>query len=178
MASATNVRTSFRTVMDCLPSIMYCTEAFSASCPVTQYLETSVSAAKASAIARAVPSLGARMNTSPLSSALAAVRLASARFLATLKSQLVVTCPMILPISSRVNVALSCNATASEEFLITKVPSAILGCNTFQAPSKNRKALLSDDAPAYRYRGRPVPAALSTRYCAWAAPTDTLSKVT
>ena len=53
---------------------------------------------------------------------------------------------------------------------MTKVPSAILGCSTFQAPSKNRKALLSEAAPAYRYSGLPVPVALSIRYwaCAFA----------
>ena len=99
---------------------------------------------------RAVPSLGAAMKTVPLSAALAAVRLASARFLATLKSQLVVTWPMILAISSRVSLALPWRATASLEFLMTKVPSAILGCSLFQAPSKKRKALLSEAAPAYR----------------------------
>ena len=49
-------------------------------------------------MARAVPSFGARMKTLPLSAALAAVRLASARFLAVLKSQLVVIWPMILAI--------------------------------------------------------------------------------
>src|SRR6185436_15097625 len=112
-----------------------------------------------SAIARAVPSFGARINTLPLSAAVATVRLDSARLLAVLKSQLVVICPMILACSSRVNVALSCKATASLEFLITNVPSAILGCNTFQAPSKNRKALLSEAAPAYRYNGLPEAAA-------------------
>ena len=47
---------------------------------------------------------------------------------------------------------------------MTKVPSAILGCSTSQAPSKKRKALLSEAAPAYRYSGLPVPVALSTRY--------------
>ena len=39
-------------------------------------------------------------------------------------------------------------ATASLEFLMTKVPSAILGWRTFHAPSKKRKALLSEEAPA------------------------------
>ena len=129
-------------------------------------------------MARAVPSFGARMNTSPLSSAVVAVRFASARFLASLKSQFVVTWPMISAISSRVNSALSCRPSASLEFLITNVPSAILGCKTFQAPSKNRNALLSVAAPAYRYSGLPEPEALSTRYWAWAAPTAMLSKVT
>ncbi len=46
------------------------------------------------------------------------------------------------------------------EFLITKVPSAILGCSTLQAPSKKMKALLSEAAPAYRYSGLPVPLGL------------------
>jgi len=62
--------------MDCLPSMMYWMEAFSASWPVIQYSVTSPSAAKASAIERAVPSLGATMKTSPLSAAVVAVRLA------------------------------------------------------------------------------------------------------
>src|SRR5512145_121919 len=129
-------------------------------------------------MARAVPSLGAAMYTVPLSAADAAVKLASARFLAVAKSQLVVTWLMILDISSRVRVALSFSASASLEFLMTNVPSAILGCNLFQAPSKNRKALLSVGAPAYRYRLLPVPVALSIRYWPQASPTATLSKVT
>ena len=58
------------------------------------------------------------------------------------------------------------------------VPSAIFGCKTFHAPSKNRKALLSLAAPAYRYNGLSVPSALSTRYCACASPTAMLSNVT
>ena len=90
------------------------------------------------------------MNTSPLSSAAAIVRLDSARFLAVLKSQLVVIWPMIWACSSRVRSALSWRAMASLEFLTTKVPSAILGCRTPQAPSKKMKALLSEAAPAYR----------------------------
>ena len=83
----------------------------------------------------------------PLSAAAAWVRLASARLLAVLKSQLVVVWPMILDSSSRVSVALPCSAMASEEFLMTKVPSAILGWIFSQAPSKKMKALLSVAAP-------------------------------
>ena len=49
--------------------MMYWTEAFSASWPVTKYFVTSLSAAKASAMERAVPSFGARMKTVPLSAA-------------------------------------------------------------------------------------------------------------
>src|SRR5688500_9601537 len=128
---------------------------------------------------RAVPSFGATMKTVPLSAAAAAVRLDSANVLAVLASQLVVIWPMILPISSRVSVALSWRATASLEFLMTKVPSAILGCSLFQAPSKNRKALLSEAAPAYRYRLLPVVApACSLRYVPQDSPTATLSKET
>src|SRR5512135_2642678 len=96
---------------------------------------------------REVPSLGARMKTLPLSAAVAAVRLAWARFLATSNFQSVVIWLMILPSWSRVSVALDWRATASLEFLMTKVPSAILGCKTLQAPWKNRKALLSEAAP-------------------------------
>ena len=99
-------------------------------------------------MARAVPSLGARMKTLPLSAAVVAVRLASARFLAVLKSQLVVTWPMILAFFVAGQLGLGLRATASLEFLMTKVPSAILGWRTFQAPSKKRKALLSEAAPA------------------------------
>jgi len=127
---------------------------------------------------RAVPSFGARMNTSPLSSAFAAVRFCSARVLATAKSQFVVICPMILACSSRVSSALPCRATASLEFLITKVPSATFGCSTDHAPEKNTNALLSEAAPAYRYNGRPLPEpALSTRNCPWAFPTLKLLNV-
>ena len=61
IASLTSVRTSLSTVIDCLPSMMYCTEAFSASWPVTKYFVTALSAANASAMARAVPSFGATM---------------------------------------------------------------------------------------------------------------------
>ena len=118
------------------------------------------------------------MNTLPLSAAVAAVRFDSARFLAVLKSQLVVICPMILLSSSRVSVALLCSPTASLEFLITNVPSAIFGCRTFQAPSKNTKALLSEAAPAYRYSGLPLAGVWSTRYWACLGPTAMLSKVT
>ena len=88
------------------------------------------------------------MKTSPLSSAGAAVRLDWASVSAVLKSQLVVTWPMMAAISSRVSSALSCRATASLELTMRNVPSAIFGCNTPQAPSKKMKALLSLAAPA------------------------------
>src|SRR5271157_425063 len=114
-------------------------------------------------MARAVPSFGAQMNTVPLSFALAAVRLDSARFFAVLKSQLVVTWLMIFASSSRVSVAFPLRPMASLEFFTTNVPSAILGWRMLQAPWKNRNALLSDAAPAYRYRLLPLPLAFSER---------------
>ncbi len=87
----------------------------------------SLSVANTSAIERAVPSFGASITTSPLRFFFVAVRFASALDFATLKSQSVVICPMILPISSLESSALSESFSASEEFAITNVPSAIFG---------------------------------------------------
>ena len=147
MASLTKVRVSLNTVIDCLPSKMYCTEALAASWPVMSRLLTSLSFENTSEIERAVSSFGARINTLPLSAVLAEVMLLSAKPLAVFGSQPVLVCPMILACSSRLSLALSFNAMASLLFLITNVPSAILGCKTPHAPSKKMKALLSEAAP-------------------------------
>ena len=105
---------------------------------------------KVSAIARAVPSFGLRMNGA-LISIRGSRQVRLSQVLAVLKSQLVVTWPRILACSSPVQVALACSSTAISSSLNDEgaIP-AILGWSTFQAPWKNTNAVFIGGAPAYR----------------------------